>query len=112
MEFEEISEQPAAFAGLKDKITTLFTRLKGKDDADQAQFTELGELISQLTDAVGNTVDANALAKTDLKNLSDKHAALETKVTDLTAALNRTADHSQQQRPLTTGGDGSVLTQF
>jgi hypothetical protein len=112
MEFDEISEQPAAFTGLKDKITALFTRLKGKDDADQAQFSELGELISQLTDAVGTTVDANTQAKTDLKNLSDKHAALETKVTELTAALNRTADHSQQQRPLTTGGDGSVLTQF
>ena len=59
LEFEEVSDQPQVFSGLKEKINGLFTRLKGKDDADQEQFAELGTLISQLTDAVGSTLDAN-----------------------------------------------------
>lgn len=112
IEFEEISDQPAAFAGLKEKIGTLFTRLKGKDDADQAQFSELGELISQLTEVVGSTLDASEKAKSDLQALSGKHQALETKFAELEANLGKTSDHSQQSRPPVTGGGSQVLTEF
>lgn len=112
IEFEEVSDQPAAFAGLKEKIGTLFTRLKGKDDADQAQFSELGELISQLTEAVGSTLDASEKAKFDLQTLSGKHDALEIKFAELEANLGKTSDHSQRSRPPVTGGGSQVLTEF
>lgn len=112
LEFEEISEQPQAFAGLKDKMAALFTRLKGKDEADQSQFAELGTLISQLTDAVGSALDASDKASADLQALTGKHGALETELADLKTKLGNTVDHSQQQRPHATGGDGLVLTQF
>ena len=112
LEFEEVSEQPQVFAGLKEKMNGLFARLKGKDDADQEQFAELGTLISQLTDAVGSTLDANEKAQSDLQALTGKHDALATKFADLEAKLGKTADHSQQHRPQVTGGENQVLTQF
>lgn len=112
LEFEEVSDQPQAFSGLKEKINGLFTRLKGKDDADQEQFAELGTLISQLTDAVGSTLDANEKAQADLQALTGKHDALATKFADLEVKLGNTADHSQQHRPPVTGGENQVLTQF
>ena len=112
IEFEEVSDQPAAFAGLKDKIGTLFTRLKGKDAADQAQFSELGELISQLTEAVGSTLDASEKAQSDLQALTGKHQELEAKFSELAATLGNTSDHSQQSRPQVTGGGNQVLTEF
>ncbi|WP_448090775.1 GPO family capsid scaffolding protein [Pseudomonas azerbaijanoccidentalis] len=112
LEFEEVSDQPQVFSGLKEKINGLFTRLKGKDDADQEQFAELGTLISQLTDAVGSTLDANDKAQAELQALTGKHDALATKFADLEVKLGKTADHSQQHRPSVTGGENQVLTQF
>ncbi|MNP37553.1 Phage capsid scaffolding protein (GPO) serine peptidase [compost metagenome] len=72
----------------------------------------MGDLISQLTEAVGSTLDTSEKAQSDLLALTGKHQELEAKFSELAATLGNTSDHSQQSRPQVTGGGNQVLTEF
>lgn len=108
LEFEEVTEKPGAFGDLANRVKALFTKGKEVD----GQFAEIGEAVTALVE-FAETQQANLEKHSaDAAALDKKVTQLEATVTELTAKLGKTADHSQQQRPPVPGGNGQIKTTF
>ena len=112
LEFEEITDQPSAFAAIKARVSEFINKSKDKEGKDAANFSDIGEALESLVTLAtqqAEKADASATAfaalQTQFTSLDDELKALKTK-------LGQTADHSQSQRPQATGGDGTVLTTY
>lgn len=112
LEFEEVTEQPGAFAALKNKVSELLSKTKVKDGQDATNFTELGEAIEGLLTYCTQQAEAAEQTGTSLAALQAQFTELNQDLQALKVTLGKTADHNQQQRPPATGGDGKTLTSY
>lgn len=112
LEFEEVTEQPGAFAALKTKVSELLSKTKVKDGQDATSFAELGETIEGLLTYCTQQAEAAEQTCTSLAALQAQFTELNQDLQALKATLGKTADHNQQQRPPATGGDGKTLTSY
>lgn len=112
LEFEEVTEQPGAFAALKTKVSELLSKTKVKDGQDATNFTELGEAIEGLLTYCTQQAEAAEQTGTSLAALQAQFTELNQDLQALKVTLGKTADHNQQQRPPATGGDGKTLTSY
>lgn len=108
LEFEEISESAGAFKELAGRVKALFSKAQSQD----GNFAELGEALTGLVEHAEQQQTAAEAFKAEQAELATKIGALETRLQELTATLGNTADHSQQQRPSATGGNGQIKTTF
>ena len=112
LEFEEVTDQPSAFAAIKAKLGEFIKLSKDKDGKDANTFSDIGEALESLVTLAtqqAEQADASSKALVDLKK---QFTSLETELKDLKTKLGQTADLSQPQRPHSTGGAGTVLTAY
>lgn len=112
LEFEEVTDQPSVFSGIKAKLDEFFKQSKDKEGKDATTFSEMAEALDSLVTLATQQaakVDASATA---FAALQQQFTGLENELTTLKTLLGQTANHSQPLRPAATGGDGKVLTQF
>ena len=112
IEFEEVTEPESKALGLFNRVLEALGKSKDKAVKDDAQFSELTEAIEALASHAQEQGAAFTAEQKARQELSDKVTKLETELADLVKRLSETEDHSQQQRPPATGGDGKVLTKF
>ena len=112
IEFEEVTEPESKALGLFNRVLEALGKSKDKAVKDDAQFSELTEAIEALASHAQEQGAAFTAEQKARQELSDKVTKLETELNDLVKRLSETEDHSQQQRPPATGGDGKVLTKF
>ncbi|MCQ4242865.1 GPO family capsid scaffolding protein [Stutzerimonas stutzeri] len=108
LEFEEVTEKPGAFGDLANRVKALFTKGKEVD----GQFAEIGEAVTALVEFAEKQQTSLEKHSADATALSEKVTQLEATVTELTAKLGSTQDHSQQQRPAVSGSNGQIKTSF
>ena len=101
-----------AKSGVWTRVMEALGKSKDKAVKDDAQFSELTEAIEALASHAQEQGAAFTAEQKARQELSDKVTKLETELNDLVKRLSETEDHSQQQRPSATGGDGKVLTKF
>lgn len=112
LEFEEVTDQPSAFAAIKAKLGEFIKMSKDKDGKDANTFSDIGEALESLVTLAtqqAEQADASSKALVDLKK---QFTSLDTELKDLKTKLGQTADLSQPQRPHSTGGAGTVLTAY
>lgn len=112
LEFEEVTDQPSAFAAIKAKLGEFIKLSKDKDGKDANTFSEIGEALESLVTLAtqqAEQADASSKALVDLKK---QFTSLDTELKELKTKLGQTADLSQPQRPHSTGGAGTVLTAY
>ena len=112
LEFEEVTDQPSAFAAIKAKLGEFIKLSKDKDGKDANTFSDIGEALESLVTLAtqqAEQADASSKALVDLKK---QFTSLDTELKELKTKLGQTADLSQQQRPPSTGGPGTVLTAY
>ena len=112
LEFEEVTDQPSAFAALKAKLGEFIKLSKDKDGKDANTFSDIGEALESLVTLAtqqAEQADASSKALVDLKK---QFTSLDTELKELKTKLGQTADLSQPQRPHSTGGAGTVLTAY
>lgn len=112
LEFEEVTDQPSAFAAIKAKLGEFIKLSKDKDGKDANTFSDIGEALESLVTLAtqqAEQADASSKALVDLKK---QFSSLDTELKELKTKLGQTADLSQQQRPPSTGGPGTVLTAY
>lgn len=112
LEFEEVTEPESKALGLFNRVLDLLGKSKDKAVKDDAQFSELTEAIEALASHAQEQGEAFTAEQKARQELSAKFDKLETELNDLVKRLSETEDHSQQQRPPATGGEGKVLTKF
>ncbi|WP_287031339.1 GPO family capsid scaffolding protein [Pseudomonas sp. UBA6310] len=112
LEFEEVVETPSMFAALRDKVSNLLSKSTEKEGKDAASFTALGELIEQLATHGAEQAKAFASLNAEHDKLRVAHTKLSADFAELVARLGDTEDHSQQQRPPVSGGNGQVVAEF
>ena len=112
IEFEEVTEPESKALGLFNRVLEALGKSKDKAVKDDAQFSELTDAIEALASHAQEQGAAFTAEQKARQELSDKVTKLETELADLVKRLSETEDHSQQQRPPATGGDGKVLTKF
>lgn len=112
IEFEEFTEPENALAGLFNRVKEALGKSKDKEGTDAAQFSELAQAVEALANHAQEQGEAFAAERTALATLKTAHEKLAGEFADLVKRLGDTEDHSQQQRPPATGGDGKVLTKF
>lgn len=112
LEFEEVTDQPSAFAAIKAKLGEFIKLSKDKDGKDANTFSDIGEALESLVSLAtqqAEQADASSKAVVDLKK---QFTSLDTELKELKTKLGQTADLSQPQRPHSTGGAGTVLTAY
>ena len=112
LEFEEVTDQPSAFAAIKAKLGEFIKLSKDKDGKDANTFSDIGEALESLVTLAtqqAEQADASSKALVDLKK---QFTSLDTELKELKTKLGQTADLSQPQRPHSTGGNGTVLTAY
>lgn len=112
LEFEEVTDQPSALAAIKAKLGEFIKLSKDKDGKDANTFSDIGEALESLVTLAtqqAEQADASSKALVDLKK---QFTSLDTELKELKTKLGQTADLSQQQRPPSTGGPGTVLTAY
>ncbi|ARB31509.1 capsid scaffolding serine peptidase GPO [Pseudomonas tolaasii NCPPB 2192] len=112
LEFEEVTDQPSAFAAIKAKLGEFIKMSKDKDGKDANTFSDIGEALESLVTLAtqqAEQADASSKALVDLKK---QFTSLDTELKELKTKLGQTADLSQPQRPHSTGGAGTVLTAY
>lgn len=112
LEFEEVTDSESKVAGLFSRVMEALGKSKDKAVKDDAQFSELTEVIEALATHAkeqGEAFTEEVSARTDLV---EKVTKLTTDFNDLVKRLGEIEDHSQKNRPPATGGDGKVLTPF
>ncbi len=112
LEFEEVTDQPSAFAAIKAKLGEFIKLSKDKDGKDANTFSDIGEALESLVTLAtqqAEKADASSKALVDLKK---QFTSLDTELKELKTKLGQTADLSQPQRPHSTGGAGTVLTAY
>ncbi len=112
LEFEEVVETPSMFNTLKDKVAELLGKNKEKEGTDAANFAALGGLIEQIATHGAEQAEAFTAEKKAREKLQAAHDKLSSDFNELVKRLGDTEDHSQQQRPPVTGGDGQVVAEF
>lgn len=112
IEFEEVTDQPSAFAAIKAKISDLISMSKDKEGKDATTFSDMGEALESLVTLATQQAEKADASGVALAALQQQFTSLDTELTALKTKLGQTADHSQQQRPPATGGDGNVLTAY
>ena len=112
LEFEEVTDQPSAFAAIKAKLGEFIKLSKDKEGKDANTFSDIGEALESLvTLATQQAEQADASSKA-LADLKKQFTSLDTELKELKTKLGQTADLNQPQRPLSTGGAGTVLTAY
>jgi hypothetical protein len=112
LEFEEVTDQPSAFAAIKARLGEFIKLSKDKDGKDAKTFSDIGEALESLVTLAtqqAEQADASSKALVDLKK---QFTSLDTELKELKTKLGQTADLSQPQRPHSTGGAGTVLTAY
>ncbi|KRP83821.1 MULTISPECIES: GPO family capsid scaffolding protein [Pseudomonas] len=112
LEFEEVTDQPSAFAAIKARLGEFIKLSKDKDGKDANTFSDIGEALESLVTLAtqqAEQADASSKALVDLKK---QFTSLDTELKELKTKLGQTADLSQPQRPHSTGGAGTVLTAY
>ncbi|WP_438307554.1 GPO family capsid scaffolding protein [Pseudomonas guariconensis] len=112
IEFEEVTEPPSMFATLREKVGDLLGKSKDKEGKDAANFNALGELIEQIATHGAEQAEAFTAEKNAREKLQAAHDKLSSDFNELVKRLGDTEDHSQQQRPPVTGGDGQVVAEY
>ncbi|MCC8342803.1 GPO family capsid scaffolding protein [Pseudomonas stutzeri] len=112
LEFDEVTDSESKVAGLFSRVMEALGKSKDKADKDDAQFSELTEAVEALASHAQEQDAAFTAEQKARQELSAKVDKLETELTDLVTRLSDTEDHSQQQRPPATGGDGKALAKF
>ena len=112
LEFDEVADSESKVAGLFKRVSDLLGMSKDKAVKDDAQFSELTEAVEALASYAKEQGESFTAEQKVRQELSTKVEQLETELADLVKRLGETKDHSQQQRPPVTGGDGKVLTKF
>lgn len=112
IEFEEVTEPESKALGLFNRVLEALGKSKDKAVKDDAQFSELTDAIEALVSHAQEQGEAFTAEQKARQELSDKVTKLETELNDLVKRLSETEDHSQQQRPAATGGDGKALAKF
>lgn len=112
LEFEEVTDQPSVFAGIKAKLDEFFKQSKDKEGKDATTFSDIGEALESLVTLATQQAEKADASATAFAALQQQFTGLETELNTLKTILGQTADHSQRTRPTATGGDGTVLTQF
>lgn len=112
IEFEEVTDPENKALGLFNRVMEALGKSKEKTVKDDAQFSELTEAVEALANHAKDQGAAFTTEQTKLKTLQTAHEKLASEFADLLKRLGATKDHSQQQRPAATGGDGKVLTTF
>ncbi|MDH0894705.1 MULTISPECIES: GPO family capsid scaffolding protein [Pseudomonas] len=110
IEFEEITDTPSMFAGLKEKLDGLLGKSKDKEGKDAASFAALGEMIEQIATHGAEQEKAFATEQAARKALQTKFETLQTEFADLVKRLSNTPNPSQPKRPVASGGDGLAVT--
>lgn len=110
LEFEEVTDQPSAFAALKAKVGELLNKGKDKEGKDAATFSELGESLDGLLTVVTQQVEASEKSNTALAALQGQFTSLQTELVALKTKLGETEDHSHKPRPPVSGGNQHVVT--
>lgn len=112
LEFEEVTDQPSAFAAIKAKLGEFIKLSKDKDGKDANTFSDIGEALESLVTLATQQAEQADTSSKALVDLKKQFTSLDTELKELKTKLGRTADHSQPQRPHNPGGDGAVLTPY
>lgn len=112
LEFEEVQEQESKVAGLFSRVMESLGKSKDKEGKDAAQFSELTDAVEALASHGKEQGEAFTSEQTKLTTLQTAHEKLAGEFADLVKRLGETEDHSQQQRPAATGGDGKAMAKF
>lgn len=104
LEFEEVEEKPGLFARVQEL-------LKGSKEESRAEFAQVVAAVETIAEHV-RSLDGAFADRAVVAALQSDIVALQRDFAELAGRLSSTADHSQQQRPVATGGDGMVLTQY
>lgn len=112
LEFEEVADSESKVIGLFTRVMDALGKSKDKEGKDAAQFSELASAIEELATHAKEQGEAFTTEQKARQALEAKFTKLETELNDLVKRLGETQDHSQQQRPLSTGGDGKSLAAF
>lgn len=112
LEFEEVTDQPSAFAAIKAKLGEFIKLSKDKEGKDANTFSDIGEALESLVILATQQAEKAEASSTALAALEKQFTSLDTELKTLKTKLGQTADLSQQQRPLSTGGAGTVLTAY
>ena len=112
LEFEEVTEPENKALGLFNRVMDALGKNKEKNVKDDAQFSELTQAVEALATHAKEQGEAFAKEQKDHHELFTKVTKLEGELTALVKRLGDTEDHSQQQRPPVSGGNGKALTTF
>lgn len=112
LEFEEVTDQPSAFAAIKAKLGEFIKLSKDKEGKDAATFSEIGEALESLVTLATQQAEQAEASSTAMADLKKQFTGLDTELKELKTKLGQTADLSQPQRPHSTGGAGTVLTAY
>lgn len=111
-EFEEVTDQPSAFAAIKAKLGEFIKLSKDKEGKDATTFSEIGEALESLLTLATQQAEKAETSGKALADLEKQFTGLDTELKALKTKLGQTADLSQPQRPHSTGGNGTVLTAY
>ncbi len=112
LEFEEVTEPENKALGLFNRVMDALGKNKEKNVKDDAQFSELTQAVEALATHAKEQGEAFAKEQKDHQELFTKVTTLEGELTALVKRLGDTEDHSQQQRPRVSGGNGQALTTY
>lgn len=112
LEFEEVTDQPSAFAAIKAKLGEFIKLSKDKDGKDANTFSDIGEALESLVTLATQQAEQTDASSKALVDLKKQFTSLDTELKELKTKLGQTADLSQPQRPHSTGGAGTVLTAY
>ena len=110
--FEEVAEPENKALGLFNRVMDALGKSKDKTVRDDAQFSELTQAVEALATHAKEQAEAFTAEQAQLASLKTAHEKLAGEFAALVERLSKTQDHNQQTRPVATGGDGKVLTQF
>ena len=111
-EFEEVTDQPSAFAAIKAKLGEFIKTSKDKEGKDANTFSDIGEALESLVTLATQQAEKAETSGKALEDLKKQFTSLDTELKELKTKLGQTADLSQPQRPHSTGGAGTVLTAY
>lgn len=111
-EFEEVTDQPSAFATIKAKLGEFIKLSKDKEGKDATTFSDIGEALESLLTLATQQAEKAETSGKALADLEKQFNSLDTEFKELKTKLGKTADLSQPRRPDSTGGNGTVLTAY
>ena len=112
LEFEEVTDQPSAFAAIKAKLGEFIKMSKDKEGKDANTFSDIGEALESLVTLATQQAEQAEVSSTAMADLKKQFTSLDAELKELKTKLGQTADLSQPQRPHSTGGQGTVLTAY